>query len=94
MDLQTDPVAETVGELRPVAGRGDQVAGRCIHLAARRTDHRGLAAGPLGRRHDRVDLHLPVRRPTEHERPGHVRVVPVYGRTEVEFEQVARAQRS
>ena len=56
MDLQTDAVAETVGEVRPVAGAVISVARRRVDLACRWLRPRRPAGRPAGPRHQPVDL--------------------------------------
>ena len=57
--------------------------------APARPDDRRHAPGGLRQRHELVDLALPVGGRAEDERAGHVRVVPIDGRAEVQLHEVA-----
>jgi len=92
VDLQTDPVAQTVAEVLPVAGLGDHRAGRAVDLAQFGPGHQCRPAGPLGLGHQRVDLPLPRGRGSQHEGAGHVRVVAADQRTEVDLHEIPGPQ--
>src|SRR6202034_2616229 len=93
VDLEADPMAESMAEVVPVTGGGDQVAGRRVDRARVRAGSGRLDPGPLRRGHKLVDLPLPGRGLAERHGPGHVRVVAVVAGAAVDRDQVPRRER-
>src|SRR3954471_14520633 len=90
VDLQSDPVAQTVGELVGVPGLAHDVAGCVVDGLQFRAGRQGMPAGPLSRAHHVEDLALPgLSLATDDEGPRAVGVVPAVQGAKVDLEKVA-----
>src|SRR5690349_4044350 len=92
VDLQPHPVTEAVAEVLAVTGGVDEIPRRRVHLRDRRALGGRLDPGPLRRRHQAVDLALPGGGLAEHDRAGHVGVVPLVASAAVDRDHVAQLE--
>src|SRR5215471_14778612 len=77
VDLQAHPVPQTVREVLAVAGLGNDVAGRRVHVRHGRVRPGRRDPGPLRGGHERIEVALPAGWRAEHDRARHVGVVPL-----------------
>src|SRR6516165_6128727 len=92
MDLQPHAVPQAVAEVLVVPGGGDEIACRRVHVRDLRPHGGGVDPGLLRRRHQAVDLPLPVGRLAQHHRAGHVGVVSGVPGAAVDRDHVARLE--
>ena len=81
-----------MGELRPEAGVGDHRAGRRVDRIAGGADRAGQPAGGLSPVDQVIDLPLPVGGLPQNQGPGHVRVIAVHPRAEIELDEITGRQ--
>src|SRR2546423_4818323 len=92
VDLQADAVAEAVAAELAEAGAGDDGARGGGHVRARHPRRQRLPAGLLRGEHQVVDLDLPVGPgPADHEGAGHVGMIALIHRPEVDLQELALA---
>ena len=92
VDLQAHAVPEAVREVLGVPRRGDDLAAGRVDRDDVGADRERRPSGGLRGRDQLVDLPLPVGRVPEDDGAGHVGVVAVDGRAEVQLQEVAVAQ--
>ena len=92
MDLQTDAVPEAVAEVVGVAGVGDDLPRRGVHVTQRNPGRQRLAAGLLRGGHQLIDVELPLRGRRQHKGARHVGVVAAHQGAEVDLDEIAGRQ--